>query len=316
MAYLGNAPARSFISFEKQVFTIVNSQTAYTLSNSVTNENDIRLVINNVEQEPGSGKAYTASGTTLTLSAALTNGTDEMYCVFLGRAVGTVNAPAGSVSTSQLAGDAVTEAKIADGAVESEHLNNNVISGQTELASSPADTDELLISDAGTLKRIDVSLVGGKNTPSFAAVVSTDTSLGTSNTLVPFDAELHDSDDCYTNTSGNYKFTPNVAGKYYIGSNMYGFGLDDQDQVFWSIYFNGNQAAYNASWSSTSQSNRAMGAFVGAVLEFDGVDDYVQIYCHSTQSSFTIDNGAYSSTSVYTKQLSASHFFGYRLIGA
>ena len=86
MAYLGNAPARSFISFERQVFTIVNSQTAYTLSHSVTNENDIRLVVNNIVQEPGSGKAYTASGTTLTLSAALTNGTDEMYCVFLGRA--------------------------------------------------------------------------------------------------------------------------------------------------------------------------------------------------------------------------------------
>ena len=305
MAYLGNTPARSFISFEKQVFTIVNSQTAYTLSNSVTNENDIRLVINNVVQEPGADKAYTASGTTLTLSAALTNGTDEMYCVFLGKAVGTVNAPAGSVAASQLAADSVTAAK----------LNDDIISGQTELATAPASTDELLISDAGVLKRIDVSLVSANNTPSFAAVVSTDTSLGTSNTLVPFDAELHDSDDCYTNTSGNYKFTPNVAGKYYIGSNMYGFGLDDQDQVFWSIYFNGNQAAYNASWSSTSQSNRAMGAFVGAVLEFDGVDDYVQIYCHSTQSSFTIDNGAYSSTSVYTKQLSASHFFGYRLIG-
>ena len=117
MAYLGNVPARSFISFERQVFTIVNSQTAYTLSHSVTNENDIRLVVNNVVQEPGSGKAYTATGTTLTLSAALTNGTDEMYCVFLGRAVGTVNAPAGSVGTSQLADDAVTAAKLADDAV-------------------------------------------------------------------------------------------------------------------------------------------------------------------------------------------------------
>ena len=161
MAYLGNAPARSFISFERQVFTIVNSQTAYTLSHSVTNENDIRLVVNNIVQEPGSGKAYTASGTTLTLSAALTNGTDEMYCVFLGRAVAT-NAPgAGSVGTSQLASDAVTEAKIADDAVESEHLNDNVISGQTELASEPADTDEFLVSDAGTLKRIDYSLIKG-----------------------------------------------------------------------------------------------------------------------------------------------------------
>ena len=161
MAYLGNVPAEKYISFERQVFTIVNSQTAYTLSHSVTNENDIRLVVNNIVQEPGSGKAYTASGTTLTLSAALVNGTDEMYCVFLGRAVGTVNAPAGSVSTSQLAGDAVTEAKIADGAVESEHLNNNVISGQTELSSEPADTDEFLVSDAGTIKRIDYSLIKG-----------------------------------------------------------------------------------------------------------------------------------------------------------
>jgi hypothetical protein len=114
MAYLGNAPARSFISFERQVFTIVNSQTAYTLDHSVNNENDLRLVINNIVQEPGSGKAYTALGTTLTLSAALTNGTDEMYCVFLGRATAT-NAPgAGSVGASQLASDAVTTAKILD----------------------------------------------------------------------------------------------------------------------------------------------------------------------------------------------------------
>ena len=161
MAYLGNAPARSFISFERQVFTIVNSQTAYTLDHSVNNENDLRLVINNIVQEPGSGKAYTASGTTLTLSAALTNGTDEMYCVFLGRAVATNKPGAGSVGTTELAADAVTEAKIADDAVESEHLNDNVISGQTELASEPADTDEFLVSDAGTLKRIDYSLIKG-----------------------------------------------------------------------------------------------------------------------------------------------------------
>ena len=102
MAYIGQEPANSFISFEKQVFTIVNSQTAYTLSHAITNENDIRLVINNVIQEPGTGKAYTASGTTLTLSAALTNGTDEMYCVYLGRALQTVNPSSGSVGTSQL----------------------------------------------------------------------------------------------------------------------------------------------------------------------------------------------------------------------
>jgi len=65
------------------------------------------------------------------------------------------------IITPGVTDDAVTEAKIADGAVESEHLNNNVISGQTELASEPADTDEFLVSDAGTIKRIDYSLIKG-----------------------------------------------------------------------------------------------------------------------------------------------------------
>ena len=213
MAYLGNAPARSFISFERQVFTIVNSQTAYTLSHSVTNENDLRLVINNIVQEPGSGKAYTASGTTLTLSAALTNGTDEMYCVFLGRAVATNKPGAGSVGTTELASnavttakitdlnvttakiaaDAITEAKIADDAVESEHLNDNVISGQTELAVAPASTDELLISDGGTLKRIDFSLIGGNNTPNFWIYKSANQSVATATAAkVEFDSSIID----------------------------------------------------------------------------------------------------------------------------
>ena len=64
-----------------------------------------------------------------------------------------------SVETAMLANDAVTEAKIADDAVESEHLNDNIISGQTALTSGLATTDELLISDGGTLKRMDVSVL-------------------------------------------------------------------------------------------------------------------------------------------------------------
>jgi hypothetical protein len=226
MAYLGNAPARNFISFERQVFTIVNSQTAYTLDHSVNNENDIRLVVNNVVQEPGSGKAYTASGTTLTLSAALVNGTDEMYCVFLGRAVAT-NAPgAGSVGTSQLASDAVTEAKIADAAVESEHLNNNVISGQTELAAEPADTDEFLISDAGTLKRIDYSHIKATSGLSMVdqwRLTADKTNVGTSNTV--FDSNLEQIDTGGQTTVGTAMsessgvFTFPATGKYLIIAN-------------------------------------------------------------------------------------------------
>jgi len=48
---------------------------------------------------------------------------------------------------------------IASTAIESGMLNNNIISGQTALASGVAATDEILISDAGTLKRMDVSIL-------------------------------------------------------------------------------------------------------------------------------------------------------------
>ena len=53
---------------------------------------------------------------------------------------------------------------ITDGIISNSKLAQDIISAETELATAPADTDEFLISDAGTLKRIDASLVvgGGK----------------------------------------------------------------------------------------------------------------------------------------------------------
>jgi len=89
--------------------------------------------------------------------------------------------PDSAVTTAKVAADAITDAKIADDVVGTEHLtagevdatalgadsvtaakiNNDIISGATALASEPADTDEFLVSDAGTLKRIDYSLIKG-----------------------------------------------------------------------------------------------------------------------------------------------------------
>ena len=77
---------------------------------------------------------------TLTLTSA-TASSDDMYCVYLGKAVQTVNPPSGSVGSSQVAA--------------------SIITGQTALGATPADTDELLVSDAGTLKRVDFSHLKG-----------------------------------------------------------------------------------------------------------------------------------------------------------
>ena len=53
--------------------------------------------------------------------------------------------------------DAIDATLIADDAISEEHLDATAITGSTELAATPAATDEILISDAGTLKRIDFS---------------------------------------------------------------------------------------------------------------------------------------------------------------
>ena len=110
MPNIGNQPAEQFTSFATQEFS-TSATTSYTLDHAVTNENEIALFVNNVRQQPGSGKAYTATGTALTLSAA-TASTDTMYCVFLGRALQTVNPATNSISTAMISDNAVTAAKI------------------------------------------------------------------------------------------------------------------------------------------------------------------------------------------------------------
>ena len=110
MPFIGNQPALSYTSFAVQHFT-TSATTSYTLDYSVANENEIRLVINNVVQQPGSSYAYTASGTTLTLSAA-TSATDTMYAVFLGKAVQTVTPASGSVTNAMLAGSIDLTSKV------------------------------------------------------------------------------------------------------------------------------------------------------------------------------------------------------------
>ena len=308
MSYLGNAPARSFISFERQVFTIVNSQTAYALSHSVTNENDIRLVVNNVVQEPGSGKAYTATGTALTLSAALTNGTDEMYCVFLGRATATSAPGAGSIGTAQLASDAVTNAKIADDAISDEQLDPTVITGQTAEATIATD-DLILLSDtsaSGALRKMTranfVSGVAGNNQPYFWGRNASIQAVS-DNTATKLNAttERVDSDNKYASS----RFTPTEAGNYFIFGGGYlnseGNGNLEIAQIM--IYQNGS-AISGAFAEINFRSNPVnQGVFqISTIIDMDS-DDYVELYGQLEASDGT---GGVSAVGTF--------FGGYKLI--
>jgi len=108
MPFIGNQPALSYTSFAKQDFT-TSATTSYTLDNPVANANELALFINFVRQEPTT--AYTASGTSLTLTSA-TSASDDMYCVYLGKAVQTVNPPNASVGASQIVDSSIALGKL------------------------------------------------------------------------------------------------------------------------------------------------------------------------------------------------------------
>jgi len=66
---------------------------------------------------------------------------------------------------------------IADDAVSEEHLDATALTGNAALAETPADTDEVLISDGGTLKRIDFSHI--KSSPGYGFLSKTTISSNT-----------------------------------------------------------------------------------------------------------------------------------------
>ena len=156
--YIGKPPTVG--NFQAcDAISVVNGQAAYTLQVGGTNvapesAQHCLVSLNGVLQAPIS--SYTISGSTLTFAANLATGDSIDFITILGDVLD-IGAPSD---------DTVTAAK----------LNNDIISGTTALTAEPADTDEFLVSDAGTLKRIDYSLIKGKITEADQFRVSATTS--------------------------------------------------------------------------------------------------------------------------------------------
>ena len=286
MPFIGNQPAEAYSSFQKQDFT-TSATTSYTLDHPVSNQNEIALFINFVRQEPTT--AYTASGTTLTLTSA-TSGSDDMYCIYLGKAVQTVNPPSGSVGSSQVAA--------------------SIITGQTALGATPADTDEILISDAGTLKRVDYSYLKSDNTPAFHAYLSANQTVSdATDTKCQFDTEVLDTDNCYDNST-NYRFTPTVAGKYFVYSQIAcnANGANDFLLGTTTIKKNGSNIIYSQFDQRTSANGYSNTVQAAGIVDMNGSSDYLEVYVYH----FTQDN---TSSNVGGSGTQNAMFTAHKLIG-
>ena len=84
MAYLGAQPNKTLTKTTSQSFNGTGSATTFTLNRAVNTGEELEVFVGNVQQEPGSGKSYTAVGTTLTFDAAPGSGTNNVYVVYRG----------------------------------------------------------------------------------------------------------------------------------------------------------------------------------------------------------------------------------------
>jgi hypothetical protein len=241
-------------------YALTKSSVAYTPSSS----NCILLSIDGIVQQGN----FSVSTTNIVFDWSPTSSNTCDWILHFG--TGLITTPAdSSVTASKLGSLAVTGAK----------LNTDVISAQTELAVAPADADEFMVSDGGVLKRIDYSLIKAANTPAFMATLSAaqDVSDNT-NTKVSADTELFDTDSDYDNSS-NYRFTPQVAGKYFVFGSVFCDPQTVSDLVYGRVllYKNGAQVKY-VTIDFRAAAGREVMASTSLIVDMNGSSDYVELF--------------------------------------
>ena len=140
------------------------------------------------------------------------------------------------------------------------------------------------------------------STPAFEAKLSSDQTIpDNTDTKVTFDTEEFDTDSAYDNSS-NYRFTPQVAGKYFVYLSL-GINADGHSQLQ-NIYafLKKNGSAIKISHNNyTSSYNRFGTVNITAVVTFNGSSDYIEANTQTADSSGSalVQSGNYSTFGAY-----------------
>jgi len=159
---------------------------------------------------------------------------------------------------------------------------NNIIneSGNTITIGASGDTTNIV----GTLQN-NGSAVGGTNTPAFEAYTTGAQSVtdGTF-TKLTFATEVFDTDNDYDNSS-NYRFTPQVAGKYFFYAKMTTdpSSYENEKNSDIKFYKNGSAVSYTLSNTMTGGNTSSDGStatthVINATIDLNGSSDYVEVY--------------------------------------
>ena len=117
-----------------------------------------------------------------------------------------------------------------------------------------------------------------KNTPAFEAYLSANQSVSDATaTKVAFNVELFDTNSAYDNSS-NYRFTPQVAGKYFIYADVSCYAGNSNLAKAKSFIYKNGSAIKVIQFNFTANYARQMHTMISSVIDMNGSSDYIEIF--------------------------------------
>ena len=218
-----------------------------------------------------------------------------------------------AVTGGQIADDAVTLAKMADG-TQGGIIHYGAAGAPVELA---AGTDGYFLKTRGAgANPLWSEVVAGNNTPMFSAYLSSDQNIAdATNVKVEFDTITITDGGTYDNST-NYRWTPGVIGKYVIKTSLglyhVGGNNTDIEEARVRFYINGSEPSPEFKFDNMyGYSQNTLPGWVhlqsDAVISMNATD-YLEIYAYINHRWTAYQN--------YIAGNQASYFSAFKLIGS
>tara|TARA_A100001388_G_scaffold276294_1_gene263646 strand:+ start:831 stop:1808 length:978 start_codon:yes stop_codon:yes gene_type:complete len=316
MPYIGQQPITgNFIKLD--TISVVNGQAAYTMQYNSANyvpasANHLIVSLNGIVQNPGS--SFSVSGSTITFASNLVTGDVINFILVLGDVLNIGTPSDNTVTNDKLATAPTIISKGAgsdSGAIKlncEQNTHGVTIKGPPHSAAqsyvltlpstAPVANKVLQTDGSGNLSFASA----GGNAPAFMANRSANIAVtNNARNKVQCDTEIFDSGGQYDN-SGNFRFTPTTAGKYYVFGNA--FLISGNSQVNWilnEIWKNGTSGTrISASNDHRNNPGNSGNHYVGGILDMNGSSDYIELYTYPGVTSGTpVISGTNTSLDTY-----------------
>lgn len=175
-------------------------------------------------------------------------------------------------------------------------------------------TTNLTLNGTTTVTNLNVTgtVTGISNTPAFLAKMSgIQTLTDATDTKVAFDTEVFDTDSKYDHST-NYRFTPAVAGTYFLYANVLALSKNNTELVDFIISIRKNGSAIYSVRHNPSNNYANQISLNIQVADVANTTDYYEVFVYIDDLSGNpdIDNDLGTGFGV------ASYFGAYKLIGA